>query len=119
MKNWASTIAKYAVGLGSMGVILPALSQRIASIGKEVAVEAHLRDGQEYELSIPQLVRFGEGLFAAKWTIQEGAGRPDVKGTGSGPRLSDPSQALRFPRNFNRSRARTQTLVKAVTMTPW
>ena len=82
--------------------VFPAIPQNESVVGKEVAVQKHLRNGEEYELSIARLVQFGEKLFSAKWTIQEGAGRPDVKGTANGPRLSDPSQALIFPRNFNR-----------------
>jgi len=69
-------------------------------IGKEVAVPRHLQDGEEFELSIPKLIRFGQSLFTAKWTIQEGQGRPHVKA--AGPSLSDPSEPLVFPRNFNR-----------------
>lgn len=69
-------------------------------IGREVAIPRHLQDGEEYQLTIPQLVTFGEKLFTAKWTIQEGAGRPLTKGTGAP--LSDLSDPLIFPRNFNR-----------------
>jgi hypothetical protein len=71
-------------------------------IGKEVAILRHLQDGEEYELSIPKLIKFGEDLFTAKWTIQEGQGRAHVKGLANGPQLSDPSEPLLFPRNFNR-----------------
>src|SRR6267378_1175131 len=71
-------------------------------IGKEVAILRHLQDGEEYQLTIPQLVAFGEKLFTAKWTIQEGQGRPNTKGTGPAPPLSSPSEPLVFPRNFNR-----------------
>jgi len=71
-------------------------------IGREVAIPRHLQDGEEYQITIPQLVAFGEKLFTAKWTIQEGQGRPNIKGTAAGPPLSDPSQPLTFPRNFNR-----------------
>jgi hypothetical protein len=71
-------------------------------LGKEVAIPRHLQDGEEYQLNIPQLVMFGEKLFTAKWTVQEGVGRPNIKGTAAGPRLSDPSEPLVFPRNFNR-----------------
>lgn len=90
----------FAIVLVFVGI--NAFAQVISLIGKEVAIADHLRNGQEYELSILQLVQFGEKLFAAKWTIQEGAGRPHVKGTANGPLLSDPSQPLIFPRNFNR-----------------
>ncbi|MGH9404770.1 MAG: di-heme oxidoredictase family protein [Terriglobia bacterium] len=69
-------------------------------IGREVAIPVHIQDGQEYDLTIPQLIAFGEKLFTARWTIQEGAGRPLSKGTGAP--LSDPSDPLVFPRNTNR-----------------
>jgi len=72
------------------------------SIGKEVAIPRHLQNGEEYELSIPKLIKFGESVFTAKWTIQEGQGRAHVKGLPTGPQLSDPSEPLLFPRNFNR-----------------
>ncbi len=73
-----------------------------SQIGKEVAIPRHLQDGEEYQLTIPQLIAFGEKLFTAKWTIQEGQGRPNIKGTAAGPPLSVPSEPLVFPRNFNR-----------------
>ena len=73
-----------------------------SQIGREVAIPRHLQDGEEYQLSIPQLIAFGEKLFTAKWTIQEGQGRPNTKGTGPAPPLSNPSEPLVFPRNFNR-----------------
>jgi len=69
-------------------------------IGREVAVPVHLQDGEEHQLSIPRLVDFGRSLFLARWTAQEGAGRPKNKGTGAP--LADEQDALMFPRNFNR-----------------
>jgi Di-haem oxidoreductase, putative peroxidase len=69
-------------------------------IGREVAIPRHLQDGEEYQLSLRELIRFGKKLFNANWTIQEGAGRPLTKGTGAP--LSDPSDPLVFPRSFNR-----------------
>ena len=95
------TVWRIGCGFGCVLASI-AFAQKVSQLGKEVAVPVHLRDGQEYELSISRLIQFGEELFSAKWTIQEGAGRPDVKGTANGPRLSDPSQSLIFPRNFNR-----------------
>jgi hypothetical protein len=71
-----------------------------SQIGKEVAVPVHLQDGEEYQRPIRQLLEFGRKLFTARWTSQEGAGRPLTKGTGSP--LSDPLSPLVFPRNFNR-----------------
>lgn len=90
------------IGSAVVGTAISLAAQSSSLLGKEIALPEHLRDGQEYELSISRLVQFGEKLFSAKWTIQEGAGRPDVKGAANGPRLSDPSQTLVFPHNFNR-----------------
>jgi Di-haem oxidoreductase, putative peroxidase len=69
-------------------------------VGREVAIPVHLQDGEEFTVSIPQLIQYGAQLFSAKFTIQEGAGRPKSKGTGSP--ISDPSSPLVFPRNFDR-----------------
>ena len=75
-------------------------SQDLPQVGREVAIERHLEDGEEFELPIPALIRYGKKLFEAHFTIQEGAGRPLTKGTGAP--LSDPSSPLTFPRNNNR-----------------
>jgi Di-haem oxidoreductase, putative peroxidase len=69
-------------------------------IGQEVAVPVHLQDGDEFTISTRDLIAFGQKLFTAMWTSQEGAGRPLSKGTGAP--LADPSDPLVFPRNFNR-----------------
>jgi hypothetical protein len=92
------------LGVWSSVTLLTAVlvAQAADPIGREVSVPRHLQDGEEYELSVPALIRFGESLFSAKWTSQEGAGRPHAKGTANGSALSDPSQPLVFPRNFNR-----------------
>jgi hypothetical protein len=73
---------------------------RSSSIGREVAVPAHLRDGQEFSISLRALLAHGQRLFDGRWTEQEGAGRPLTKGTGRP--LSDPSQPLTHMRAFNR-----------------
>ena len=78
--------------------LLPAYDN--SQIGKEVAVPRHLQDGEEYQRPIKALLDFGRTLFTARWTSQEGAGRPLTKGTGAP--LSDPQDPLVFPRNFNR-----------------
>ncbi len=85
-----------------LAVLVEGLSQATSMIGKEVAVLVHLKNGEEYDVSTARLIQYGEKLFSAKWTIQEGEGRPNVKGMPTGPRLSDSSQSLVFPRNFNR-----------------
>jgi hypothetical protein len=69
-------------------------------VGREVAIPTHLQDGEEFTTSIRQLIEYGAQLFNAKFTVQEGAGRPKSKGTGAP--ISDPSSPLVFPRNFDR-----------------
>jgi hypothetical protein len=78
--------------------ILPAYDD--SQIGKEVAIPRHLQDGEEYQQPIRELLEFGRKLFTARWTSQEGAGRPLTKGTGAP--LTDSQEPLVFPRNFNR-----------------
>jgi hypothetical protein len=87
-------------GVCALGIYgaLPAFDD--SQIGREVAIPSHLRDGEEYQRSIPDLIGFGRKLFTARWTSQEGAGRPLRKGTGDP--LTDPQEPLVFPRNFNR-----------------
>jgi hypothetical protein len=69
-------------------------------IGREVAIPRHLQDGEEFNTPLNRLIQYGSQLFTAKFTIQEGAGRPLSKGTGAP--LSDPTSPLLFPRNFDR-----------------
>src|SRR4051812_23248580 len=57
-------------------------------IGREAAVPDHLKDGDEFNLPVGQLLDFGRKLFMANWTEQDGGGRPLSKGTGKA--LSDP-----------------------------
>ena len=71
-----------------------------SQIGREVAIPVHLQDGEEFNTPVTQLIRYGAQLFNAKFTVQEGAGRPLSKGTGVP--ISDPSSPLVFPRNFDR-----------------
>ena len=69
-------------------------------IGREVSVPVHLVDGQEFAMPLDRLIAHGRHLFTAVWTVQEGGGRPDTKGTGAP--LADSASPLAFPRNFNR-----------------
>ena len=80
--------------------VMPARAQTADLIGKEKSVPTHLQDGQEFQLTIRQLISFGQLLFQARWTSQEGQGRPLSKGTGAP--LSDPTAPLVLPRNFDR-----------------
>src|ERR1043166_6214411 len=97
MRRKRSTFAGVCCLLGFSGAS-PAYDS--SQIGKEVAIPVHLRDGEEYQRSIPQLLDFGRNLFTARWTVQEGAGRPLTNG--AGVRLADSQTPLVFPRNFNR-----------------
>ena len=80
------------------------LAQNPANIGAEVSGYERLEPGEEFDVSLAELLRRGEKLFTAQWTPQEGGGRPMTKGTGGA--VSDPSAPLVFPRNFNRVSAR-------------
>jgi hypothetical protein len=92
---------RWLAALSLFVVVIPVLGQSPSSqIGREVAIPAHLQDGEEFTVSIPQLIQYGAQLFNAKFTAQEGAGRPKSKGTGAP--ISDPSSPLVFPRNFDR-----------------
>jgi hypothetical protein len=71
-----------------------------SEIGREVAIPIHLQDGEEFTTPLRQLIRYGQQLFNARFTVQEGAGRPLSKGTGAA--ISDPTRPLLFPRNFDR-----------------
>lgn len=90
-----------SVALGILAVVIVPVA--LAQIGQEVAIPMHLQDGQEFQISIQSLIGFGQKLFGANWTIQEGGGRPLTKGTGAP--LTDPTAPLVFPRNFNRMSA--------------
>ena len=87
---------------GLVSVIAVAASGQSPSsqVGREVAIPIHLQDGEEFTIPTVQLIEFGARLFSAKFTVQEGAGRPKSKGTGAP--ISDPSAPLVFPRNFDR-----------------
>lgn len=82
------------------GWVASATTDDPVEVGREVAIPHHLQDGEEFLVSIPDLVRYGSKLFQARFTIQEGAGRPLTKGTGAP--LSNAGDPLTFPRNNNR-----------------
>jgi Di-haem oxidoreductase, putative peroxidase len=75
-------------------------SRANAAVGREVAVERHLRDNDELRLPAGELLAFGRKLFEANWTEQDGGGRPLTKGTGQS--LTNPAQPLKGVRGFNR-----------------
>src|SRR5262245_30419614 len=100
----ASTWAAAAFGATTVAltVVLPqhALLLAQGQIGREVAITRHLQDDEECKMPIAELLAFGQKLFAANWTEQEGSGRPLTKGTGK--QLTDPSAPLVGKRAFNR-----------------
>ncbi len=71
-----------------------------ADTGAEVSVPTHLQDGEEFTISLRDLIDHGNLLFGAVWTNQEGGGRPMTDGTGNP--IVDPTSPLVFPRDFNR-----------------
>ncbi len=85
------------LGLSTLAVGVSVSAQ---DLGKEVAIERHLADGEEFAIPTKALVQHGQRLFDAQWTVQEGGSRPQTAGTGGD--LADPSSPLVFPRNFNR-----------------
>jgi Di-haem oxidoreductase, putative peroxidase len=87
-------------GLSSVIAIAASGQSPSSQVGREVAIPIHLQDGEEFTTPLHKLIQFGAQLFNAKFTIQEGAGRPFSKGTGA--LISDQSSPLRFPRNFDR-----------------
>jgi hypothetical protein len=90
-----------AVSFSQFIIVSAVLAENPGSpVGREVAVPRHLQDGEEFNVPLSQLIQYGSQLFSAKFTVQEGAGRPLSKGTGAP--LSDSSSPLLFPRNFDR-----------------
>lgn len=71
-----------------------------SSIGREAAILRHLADNEEFQLSLVELLAYGQRLFTANWTLEDGGGRPQTKGNGRP--LSEPSQPLTGARAFNR-----------------
>jgi hypothetical protein len=43
-----------------------------SDIGREVAIQRHLQDGEEFDLSTGALIRYGKKLFEAHFTSEEG-----------------------------------------------
>jgi len=89
-----------SVGLLIVATRIVGQQTRPSSIGREVSVPTHLKDGQEFSIPLETLLKEGKLLFNAIWTEQEGGGRPLTKGTGRP--LADPSRPLTGTRAFNR-----------------
>ena len=90
--NWhRAAIGLLACSLGCVGALLAGDDSQI---GREVAVPVHLQDGEEYQRPIRSLIEFGRKLFTARWTSEEGAGRPLTR---------EPACPLLIPRGQRRS----------------
>jgi hypothetical protein len=89
-----------SIGLTLVGALTLAAQTGRSSIGREVSVPIHLRDGQELSLPLADLLAQARLLFDANWTNQEGGGRPLTKGTGRP--LADPSQPLTGTRDYRK-----------------
>jgi len=47
-----------------------------------VGVARHLADDEEFRIPAAEFLAHGKMLFSARWTAQDGAGRPLLKGNG-------------------------------------
>lgn len=86
--------------VGGVSVAVTDAQKAPSALGREVGVPTHLQDGQEFAIPLEALLAHGKLLFEAKWTEQEGGGRPLTKGTGRP--LADASRPLSGVRAFNR-----------------
>lgn len=91
---------RWAFGIALSALTTSVFMQAQSPIGREVAVPRHLLDDEEFTVGTGALVHYGEQLLAARWTREDGAGRPRTKGTGAP--LSATAEDLVFPRAFNR-----------------
>jgi len=90
--------ARVTGGVNGLGLL--ALGAGAAELGREVSLPVRLADGEEVTRPVTELLRHGEQVFRANWTVQEGGGRPRTKGNGQP--LTAGTAPLVFPRNFNR-----------------
>ena len=72
----------------------------LGQIGRETSGYVHVQNGEEFQLSLAELLQRGRQAFVAMWTVEEGGIRPQTNGVGG--ILADPSSPLTFPRSFNR-----------------
>ena len=89
---------------GICGFLLLAVMPAFGDVGDELSGYERLDEGEEFTITLRELIRRGQLAFAAEWTPAEGGGRPQTTGTGAP--LADGADPLVFPRNFNRVSAR-------------
>ena len=68
---WLALPASFLVAWSSMAKGSGAQSSG-SQIGREVAIQAHLQDGDEFNTPLAQLIDYGKRLFTAPFTVQEG-----------------------------------------------
>ena len=61
------------VGVLTVTPLLVLGATAVAQIGREVAIQTHLNDGQEFQVSTRDLISFGKSLFTAVWTSRREA----------------------------------------------
>ncbi len=90
-----------ALGTGLMITAAALCAQTtVSNLGEERSLVWHLSDSDAHSRPLGEFLAHGERLFAAKWTEQDGGGRPLSKGTGRP--LADLTQPLTGARGFNR-----------------
>jgi hypothetical protein len=75
--QWLAALSPFVIAITALG------QSPSSQVGREVAIPIHLPDGEEFTTPIVQLIQYGAQLFNARFTAQEGAGRPKSKGTGA------------------------------------
>jgi len=101
MKRPIRRASEWLAPLSLLFIAMAVLGEGSGSqLGREVSIPRHLQDGEEFNIPLEQLIHYGMQLFTAKFTVQEGGGRPRSKGTGA--QISDSTSPLVFPRNFDR-----------------
>jgi len=99
-----STRMAAAMAMIAASITWPTVNADDAVIGQERSTYQRLENGDEFTLSTTEVIERGRAAFTARWTPEEGGGRPFTTGTGAP--LAAPAAPLTFPRNFNRVSAR-------------
>jgi hypothetical protein len=86
-------------GIGMLSLVAFAAPAVAQELGSEKAIEKHFADGQEFSKTLTKVLDHGDELFAAKWTKNDGQGRPLTNGAGGA--LVDPSEPLVGARAMN------------------
>lgn len=55
----------------SLGAVICIAQSGSSQIGREVGLSTHLQDGEEYQLSVPQLIEHGRKIFTAFLSLSD------------------------------------------------